>query len=169
MSRYRTIVAALDDSPQGRRALEQAATVAAACAAELVIVDAAPPLDHRQRRQAQVELTGTHDVPMESRLAEDRLRDGVDVARRAGAVSVTAVPARGELSAQLVGEARRRNADLIVVPTCEHSALGRVFGTVAHHVRRRSTADVLTVDCHEGPSRRALRVPQLRPLRRQTR
>ena len=55
--------------------------------------------------------------------------------------------AAGEPAAAIVGEARERQADLIVVGSHHHSALGRLLGTdVAAEVKREAGCEVIAVE-----------------------
>lgn len=143
---YRTIVVPLDGSTLANRALPIARALAASGETRIVLVRAVPPPiapapgsrgdADPELEVAQAYLAGFARLPME------------------GHARVLPVARRGEPAATILVEARRYDADLIVMASHGRSGPGRaVFGSVSDEVVRRSEAPVLVVPERGRPHR----------------
>lgn len=147
---YGSIVVGTDGSPTAEQAVAQAATLAAADGARLVIVTAYEPGEdhpgvHPDRVPEDIRFTLSDRVQ-----AEELGAHGRTVAKEAGVgqVIVQAIP--GDPAHVLIEAAEEMGAELIVVgsrglSSHAHFILGSVASTVAHH----APCDVLVA--HTAP------------------
>jgi nucleotide-binding universal stress UspA family protein len=134
---YRRIIVGTDGSSTARRAVDDAAALAAAVGADLVVVSAHGP-EGEQRARADAEDARA--------LAAAR---GLD----ADAVAVAGAPAD-----VLVAEAARRRADLVVTGSKGMADASRfLLGSVANEVTHAARCDVLIVHTGPGDFRRPAR------------
>jgi universal stress protein A len=143
-----TIVVGYDGEGAARRALDRAIEEAQGSDGRLVVLAVAEmPLNPEGPQtfgsiDSPPEMIPLVEPPeLEPILAEAR--------ERVEAAGLTAdyVWAAGEPAAAIVGEARDRGADLIVVGSHHHSALGRLLGTdVAAEVKREAGCEVIAVE-----------------------
>jgi nucleotide-binding universal stress UspA family protein len=136
---YASIVVGSDGSVTAERAVRQAADLAAADGARLVIVTAYTPGDHPTQDlnpssvPEDIRFTRTDRVQ-----AEELGIHGRTVAKEAGAGRVTVQASPGDPASVLLEAAKDFNADLIVVGSRglnshAHFILGSVAASVAHH------------------------------------
>jgi universal stress protein A len=143
-----TIVVGYDGEGAARRALDRAIEEAQGSDGRLVVLAVAEmPLNPEGPQtfgsiDSPPEMIPLVEPPeLEPILAEAR--------ERVEAAGLTAdyVWAAGEPAAAIVGEARDRGADLIVVGSHHHSALGRLLGTdVAAEVKREAGCEVIAIE-----------------------
>jgi universal stress protein A len=143
-----TIVVGYDGEGAARRALDRAIEEAQGSDGRLVVLAVAEmPLNPEGPQtfgsiDSPPEMIPLVEPPeLEPILAEAR--------ERVEAAGLTAdyVWAPGDPAAAIVGEARDRGADLIVVGSHHHSALGRLLGTdVAAEVKREAGCEVIAVE-----------------------
>ncbi|NEB79291.1 universal stress protein [Streptomyces sp. SID14478] len=146
MVAYRTVVVGTDGSESSFAAVESAARLAAACAAELVIACAFVPLRGVELSVAQDQLGAEAYQVVGSAPAEDTLRSATDRARAAGAEDVRSVAVQDEPVAALVRIAQECAADLVVVGNRGlRSLAGRILGSVPADIARKAGLDVLIV------------------------
>jgi len=136
---YSSIVVGTDGSPSAERAIEQAAALAAADGARLVVVTA------YQEGEGPAHGVPADEVPEDIRFvlsdriqAEELAARGRVMAHEAGVGSVVVQAIAGEPAAAVLEAARDYAADLIVVGSrgLDHHAhfiLGSVAASVAHH------------------------------------
>jgi universal stress protein A len=143
-----TIVVGYDGGEAARRALDRAVAEAQGSDGRLVVLAVAEmPLNPEGPQTF-----GAIDSPPEMiPLLEPPEIDSIlgEARARVEAAGLTAdyVWAAGEPAAAIVGEARDRGADLIVVGSHHHSALGRLLGTdVAAEVKREAGCEVIAVE-----------------------
>jgi nucleotide-binding universal stress UspA family protein len=143
-----TIVVGYDGGEAARRALDRAIEEAQGSDGRLVVLAVAEmPLNPEGPQTF-----GSIDSPPEMiPLLEPPEIDSIlgEARERVEAAGLTAdyVWAAGEPAAAIVGEARARGADLVVVGSHHHSALGRLLGTdVAAEVKREAGCEVIAVE-----------------------
>jgi nucleotide-binding universal stress UspA family protein len=143
-----TIVVGYDGGEAARRALDRAVAEAQGSDGRLVVLAVAEmPLNPEGPQTF-----GAIDSPPEMiPLLEPPEIDSIlgEARERVEAAGLTAdyAWAAGEPAAAIVGEARDRGADLIVVGSHHHSALGRLLGTdVAAEIKREAGCEVIAVD-----------------------
>ncbi len=144
MKTYHTVVVGTDGSDTSMRAVDQAASVAAASDAKLVIATA-----YRRQtddtRAADI-LKGEAYLVQGAAPIYAMLRGARDRAKAAGAKNVEERAIIGGPVAVLVDVADEVDADLLVVGNAGMDSLaGRVFGSVPRGVSRRAKAEVLVV------------------------
>jgi nucleotide-binding universal stress UspA family protein len=140
---YRCIVVGTDGSETSAFTVGQAAAMAAAADARLVVVTAWRPEEHRD--------TGPSAAPDEIRWmltdaneADETARRGRAIAREAGVADVVVLADRGEPAEVLIGAARTFDADLIVVGSRGLASPARfLLGSVASEVSHHAPCDVL--------------------------
>jgi nucleotide-binding universal stress UspA family protein len=136
---YRSIVVGTDGSPTAHRAVAQAAVLAAADSARLVIVTAyeagetAPPDVDPDRVPEELRFVLSERVQ-----AEEMGAHGRAAAKEAGVEQVVVQAVAGDPAHVLLDVATDMGADLIVVgsrglSSHAHFILGSVASTVAHH------------------------------------
>ncbi|MEU6058748.1 universal stress protein [Streptomyces sp. NPDC047097] len=146
MALYRTVMVGTDGSDSSYTAVEGAARLAAAFAADLVVACAYLPMRGTELDRARDQLGEEAHQVVGSAPAEDTLRTARDRARAQGAMRVRTVAVPGEPVAALVRTARDCSADLLVVGNRGlRSLTGRILGSVPSDVARRAGLDVLIV------------------------
>jgi nucleotide-binding universal stress UspA family protein len=145
MARIRRIMCASDFSPASRPAFVKAVEMAKSMRAPLVITHVLAPF---------IPVVGEGYVTPETwerietgarRLAQKHLGALLQAARRAG-VRATALLVEGSAADRIVGAARRKRVDLLVVGTHGRTGLARAFlGSVAARVVATAPCPVLTV------------------------
>ncbi|GAB6177189.1 universal stress protein [Desulfobaculum senezii] len=143
MVQMKRILCAVDFSEYSGHVAEYAATLAACSDAEVTVFYAAPSFD--QYLSFDVPLTRIEDLVggiMQG--AHDKMK--AFVAEQFPGKNVTARVATGYPAQEIVGEARRMHADVIVMGTHGREGLDRViFGSVAEKVLLAAPCPVLTV------------------------
>ena len=146
MTAYQTIVVGTDGSASSYKAVEKAATLAAAANATLFIACAYYPTDERNLgttadvlKEEAYQVRGSAPTQEILRVARDRARDaGVEHIEER---SIIGAPVESLLA--LVDEVK---ADLIVIGNRGLNTLtGRLLGSVPADVARKTSADVLIV------------------------
>ncbi|MCS0635741.1 universal stress protein [Streptomyces sp. LP05-1] len=146
MTPYRTVMVGTDGSDSSFAAVEGAARLAAAFAADLVVTCAYLPMRGPELERAREQLRDEAHQVMGSAPAEDTLRTARDRARAQGATKVRTVAVPGEPVTALVRTARECSADLLVVGNRGlRSLAGRLLGSVPADVARKAGLDVLIV------------------------
>jgi nucleotide-binding universal stress UspA family protein len=136
---YGSIVVGTDGSPTAQRAVAQAAAMAAADGARLVIVSAYMPGDRREPTEEVDSLPSDIRYTLTDRVQTEELaEDGRRLAKAAGVGKVVVQALEGEPSQVLLDAARDFDADLIVVgsrglTSHAHFILGSVASSIAHH------------------------------------
>ena len=142
--RYRRILVGTDGSPPSLKGVRDAATLAKAMGAELIVVVAYEPVDQttleRWKDDAPVDIswrfTGTS-------LAEQSLDRGVEAATEIGA-AVRGRIDRGEPAETLIKVAEEEGADLIVMGNRGMQGATRfLLGSVPNKVSHSAVCDVL--------------------------
>jgi nucleotide-binding universal stress UspA family protein len=143
-----TIVVGYDGDEAARRALDRAIEEARGSGGRLVVLAVAEmPLNPEGPQTF-----GSIDSPpemiplLEPPEIDSILGEARELIEAAG-LTADYVWAAGEPAAAIVGEARERGADLVVVGSHHHSALGRLLGTdVAAEVKREAGCEVIAVE-----------------------
>jgi nucleotide-binding universal stress UspA family protein len=155
--RYSTIVVGTDGSEYALKAVEQAAEIAAALSARLIVVCAYHPLTAKEQSilAAAVGPTSMYQVA-----GTDAAKEALAAARQravdAGSADVTATLAKGDPGQDLLTVAEDQAADLIVVGNRGINTLsGRLLGSVPSDVSQRAPCDVLIVHTTKGGPRDA--------------
>jgi nucleotide-binding universal stress UspA family protein len=136
---YGSIVVGTDGSATAQRAVAQAAAMAAADGARLVIVSAYLPGDRREPTEEVDALPSDIRYTLTDRVQTEELaEEGRQLAKTAGVRKVVVQALEGEPGQVLLDAARDFDADLIVVgsrglTSHAHFILGSVASTVAHH------------------------------------
>jgi nucleotide-binding universal stress UspA family protein len=144
---YTTVVVGTDGSDSALAAVDRAAALAAAERAQLIVVCVAIPVAAAAAVSSAEfgEPRIDQDVPG-AEAAMDALAAASGRAEQAGVEDVTAVLAEGDPAQALLGVARERGADCIVVGSRGMNSLsGRLLGSVPADVAYRSPCDVLIV------------------------
>jgi nucleotide-binding universal stress UspA family protein len=158
MAAYRTIVVGTDGSESSYRAVDTAATLAAASGAHLVLACAHVPAAERDLGAAIDVLKDEAYQVIGSAPAEDVLRTAGERAKAAGAVAVDRALVVGQPVQSLTGLAQDVAADLIVVGNRGlNTVTGRLLGSVPSDVARMADCDVLIVDTVGSGRRKPLR------------
>lgn len=146
MSGYTTVLVGTDGSESSFRAVDRAAAVARDAGATLLLACAYRPMTEREVRDAQDALGGESYKVSGATPAEDVLRDAADRARAVGAGDVEKIAVEGDAVDELVGLAKDRDVDLIVIGNRGLNSLaGRLLGSVPANVSHRAQCDVLIV------------------------
>lgn len=146
MASYRNVLVGTDGSASSFRAVERAASLAAAAGATLHLVSAYRPLPEKDRRRAAEELGDLAYKVAGSTPAEEALSEAEGVATKAGASSVEKRAVEGDPVDVLVQAAGDVDADLLVVGNRGLNSLsGRILGSVPQNVAHRASVDVLIV------------------------
>jgi nucleotide-binding universal stress UspA family protein len=155
--RYSTIIVGTDGSDSALKAVEQAAEIAGALSARLIVVCAYHPLTAKEQSilAATVGPTNMYQVA-----GTDAATVALDAAERraadSGASDVTALLVKGDPGQALLTTAKERAADLIVVGNRGINTLsGRLLGSVPSDVSQRAPCDVLIAHTVEGGPRDA--------------
>jgi nucleotide-binding universal stress UspA family protein len=146
MTAYQTIVVGTDGSDSSYKAVDKAASLAAAAEATLIIACAYYPTDERN-------LGATADVLKEdayqvrgSAPTEEILRTARDRAKAAGATKLQERAIVGAPVESLLALVEEVEADLIVIGNRGLNTLaGRLLGSVPSDVARKAPSDVLIV------------------------
>ena len=151
---YATVVVGTDGSASALAAVDRAAALAASEQARLIVVCVASPVPARAPAAVGSPEFGEPRLDQEVPGAEaaiEALGSAAERAERAGAAAVTAVLVEGDPAQGLLGVARERGADCIVVGSRGINGLsGRLLGSVPADVAYRSPCDVLIVHANEG-------------------
>ena len=173
---FKKILLAVDGSAHGMRAAESAAAIAAAFEGELVLVTVLPDSvtleqvermpqadrfaqsvkDDMQRMRDAVERRPASGVVAYSQipapysavaaLGEEILNDVEAIVRGNGATRIARVAASGNPAQQILDQATKHRADLIVMGTRGLTDFGAlVLGSVSHKVIHLATCPCLTV------------------------
>lgn len=148
MNGYRTIVVGTDGSALAGPTVARAAWLAAHEEADLVVVCAWSSLSRRQEARNTATLGGDTSFGQVKghAAATEAVRQGVAVARQAGARVAGALLVDGEPAAALLQVAGQYRADLVVVGAIQDVSIAdRLLGTVATDVVKRATCEVLIV------------------------
>lgn len=144
MKTYHTVVVGTDGSNTSLRAVDQAASVAAASNAKLVIATAYDP-QADDTRAADI-LKGEAYLVHGAAPIYAMLREARDRAKAAGVNTVEERALMGGPVKVLVDVAKEVDADLLVVGNVGlDTVAGRVFGSVPRGVSRRAKTEVLIV------------------------
>jgi universal stress protein A len=145
----KAIVVGYDDKAPARRALEHAIERAKGSGARLVVLAVAEmPLNPQgMQNYGTLDDSPTPTVPLDPPPElEDALAHARDVVEASG-LEADYVWSAGEPSAEIVGTARARGADLVVLGAHHHKGLFDFFGAdVATEVERALGADVVVVE-----------------------
>jgi nucleotide-binding universal stress UspA family protein len=145
---YATVVVGTDGSDAALAAVGRAAELAASDAALLVVVCVADPVPAPAAALSSAEFGEPRldqQVP-DTNAAKVALATATEHAERAGAAGVSTVLVEGDPAQGLLGVARGRGADCIVVGSRGINSLsGRLLGSVPADVAYRSPCDVLIV------------------------
>jgi nucleotide-binding universal stress UspA family protein len=153
--RYSTIIVGTDGSESALRAVEQAAEIAAARTARLLVVCAYHPLTAKEQT---ILAAAVGPVSMYQVAGTDAAKEALDAARQcaveAGAPDVTGTLVKGDPGQALLTTAQEESADLIVVGSRGINSLsGRLLGSVPSDVSQRASCDVLIVHTTTGGPR----------------
>jgi nucleotide-binding universal stress UspA family protein len=135
----KTIVVAYDETPESKRALDRAATIAKAFDSHLIVTSVAPVMVSVGRAAGAIDPTDTpHDHIEELKHAREHLEGQ--------SVEAEYVPAVGHPDAAIVEVAKEKGADLVVVGTREVGFVKRALGqSVSEGVAHRVECDLLIV------------------------
>jgi nucleotide-binding universal stress UspA family protein len=152
---YATVLVGTDGSESALTAVDRAAALAASEQAALILVCVASPVP--AAAAAPTSYSSEFGEPRHDQqvpgadAAVAALGTAAERAERAGVPKVTAVLAEGDPAQALLGVARERSADCIVVGSRGINSLsGRLLGSVPADVAYRSPCDVLIVHTNEG-------------------
>jgi nucleotide-binding universal stress UspA family protein len=155
--KYRTIVVGTDGSESALKAVEQAAEIAAALSARLIMVCAYHPLTAKEQSilAATVGPTSMYQVAGTD-AAEAALASAERRAAAGGASNAVGLLVKGDPGQALLTTAEENAADLIVVGNRGINTLsGRLLGSVPSDVSQRAPCDVLIAHTAEGGPRDA--------------
>ena len=150
--RYSTIIVGTDGSESALKAVEQAAEIAAAISARLIVVCAYHPLTAKEQSilAATVGPTSMYQVAGTD-AAEAALAAAERRAAGSGASDVVGTLVKGDPGQALLTTAKENAADLIVVGNRGINTLsGRLLGSVPSDVSQRAPCDVLIAHTVEG-------------------
>jgi nucleotide-binding universal stress UspA family protein len=154
VSTYGTILVGTDGSESSYRAVERAAHVAADTGAKLLIASAYVEMSGREQKRAAEALGEESYKVMGSHPAEDILREGTDLAKKAGAKDVDTTCKPGDPVDVLVALVEEHGVDLCVVGNRGLNSLaGRLLGSVPANISHRAACDVLIVHTTSGRRR----------------
>lgn len=144
---YRTVVVGTDGSPSAEKAVRQAAELAKAFDARLIVVTAFAP-----QAPADTAVVSS-DAPEELKWmltdaaqAEDRAGHGRTLARELGVKEVRVRTERGDPAEALVNVADDVGADLIVVGSKGMTSAGRfLLGSVPNKVSHHAPCDLVII------------------------
>ena len=152
--KYATVVVGTDGSPSALQAVDRAAALAGSDQALLIVVCVAD----RMPTVAAISSAEFGEPRVDQQVpsadaAITALRVAAQHAERGGASGVTTVLVEGDPARALLGVARERGADCIVVGNRGINSLsGRLLGSVPADVAYRSPCDVLIVHAKEDAS-----------------
>jgi len=139
------IICPIDFSERSYHALEQAGDLAEHFKAELIAVHVVSPIPEIEVPMQQTtfdvaeyhEYLGVESEKVLEKAVKEKVPSGVDSRK---------VIAKGKPAEQIERISKEEKADLIVMSTQGHSAVGQIlFGSVADHVLRHSMIPVLTI------------------------
>ncbi len=143
---YTTLLVGTDGSQSSFRAVDRAATIAAATDATLLIVCAYHPMSDLEQAAARDQLGDSAYKVSGSAPAEEVLRDAADRAAAQGAKKLEQLPEQGDAVDVLVKVAEDRGVDLVVVGNRGLNSLsGRLLGSVPNNISHKAHCDVLIV------------------------
>ncbi|MDX6233437.1 MAG: hypothetical protein QOH68_2461 [Nocardioidaceae bacterium] len=144
---YKNVVVGTDGSETAERAVADAAELAAASGARLIVVTAFTPAhDHEAGARAQAAPDDIRWMLADRNQAEEKARHGRELAKAAGAGDVVVQTADGDPSDVLLAAAEDFGADLIVVGSKGLTGASRfILGSVASGVSHHAPCDVLVV------------------------
>lgn len=142
---YKRIIAALDESPEAKRALASAIDLAKYIGAELRIVTVSEPLP-AYAGFIDAEIPGARQKLVEERNAfYGRLQTAaVEQAATAG-VKVDAVIVEGDEVQAIVNHIGECGADLLVIGCRHHSSISRLWGGTVHNIAEKVRCSILAV------------------------
>jgi nucleotide-binding universal stress UspA family protein len=143
-----TIVVGYDGDEAARRALDRAIEEARGSGGRLVVLAVAEmPLNPEGPQTFGSIDSPPEMIPLLEPPEIDSILGEARALIEAAGLTADYVWAAGEPAAAIVGEARERGADLVVVGSHHHSALGRLLGTdVAAEVKREAGCEVIAVE-----------------------
>lgn len=143
--RYSTIIVGTDGSESALKAVEQAAEIAAALSARLIVVCAYHPLTAKEQSILAATLGPTSMYQVAGTDAATAALDSAERrATEAGASEVMVNLVKGDPGQALLTTAKEQAADLIVVGNRGINTLsGRLLGSVPSDVSQRAPCDVL--------------------------
>lgn len=145
MKRIRRILFASDFSGVSKRALGEALTLTRALGAKLTIIHVVTPFAPPVPAQYLDPVTMDRLDAQTRRWAADQMTKLVATARKAGVIATPVVRA-GDPVARIVGTARARRANLIVMGTHGRRGLSKLLlGSVAERVVMTAPCPVVTV------------------------
>jgi nucleotide-binding universal stress UspA family protein len=140
---FNKILVATDASTASNRALKMAANLSAQHDAELLIVhvirDMQLPPEIREVPELESFNHTREDILR--RIAESTLKGAKVIAEKGGAKKIHSVIGSGDPASSIIGFAKRRNIDLIVIGT---RGLGKIKGTLLGSVSRKVTNNAET-------------------------
>ncbi|MHB8765204.1 MAG: universal stress protein [Deferrisomatales bacterium] len=157
---YRTILYATDLAQHARQGFAHAAGLARRCGARLVVVHVLEPLgpyaEGALRNYTSGETLAQFGAQARERLIAD-LRQRVErfcAAEECGSAAAPEVRVpEGRPAETILAEARAVGADLIVMGSHGHTAVGEIFlGSTAHRVLQKAPVPVLLVRVTEDPA-----------------
>lgn len=143
---YKRILVGTDGSEPSLRSVREAATLAKAMGAELVVMCAYEPIDQatieKWKDEAPVEISWRYSP---TTLAEESVEKGRKAAEEMG-VTVRALIAPGEAGEALIRTAEQEDIDLLVVGNRGMAGATRfLLGSVPNKVSHHAPCDVLIV------------------------
>lgn len=145
------LLVAVDGSGHSLKAVEYAATMAAACNAKIFILTVlkpsqTPKVSEGLRNYAKLEHIESADAEAMKLLSSELLAHAADIAREKGVSDIVKLVETGPVARTIVDIARRKKADIIVVGS---RGLGNIEATlrggVSHRVELLARCPVLTV------------------------
>jgi nucleotide-binding universal stress UspA family protein len=143
--------------------LKYAVALAKRCDARIIVVHVVEPLNPTTRsvvdhiwKEGTVDRIRDEGIKRLNANIEDRLRGFFAASAGADASEATRVSdilvEEGFPAAQIITQAERLNADVVVMGTHEHSLVGQLLGSVAHKVLHGSPIPVFLVPLRETDS-----------------
>jgi nucleotide-binding universal stress UspA family protein len=143
MKAIKKILCAVDFSEQSKGVAESAVFLAKACGANIVAVYTAPSLNHYMSLHVSDATIENFEEEV-ANAAEKAMTDFV--AEHFAGVEAKGLVVRGNAAEEILKQAKKEQADLIVMGTHGRTGIDRVlFGSVAAKVVKYSTIPVLTV------------------------